>query len=223
MFVSSTAARMVTSFRKQESNRSGLMFCSDCRAEQPINRWTRAAGACFVTRCSEGCFDSRRRVNSTVMSLKLLIRSATVEDAPAISALVTASTREHIASSLSDSGLSHLLCEMTTENQAKRIRSGYQFFVALESDTLVGTAAIRLPSHLYYLFVDTQHQRRGIGRQLWNHARDWIASSPNHGPITVNSSLNAITAYERLGFAIAGPPEENHGVRYQPMRWANAT
>ncbi len=157
------------------------------------------------------------------MSLKLLIRSATVEDAPAISALVTASVREHIASSLSDGGLSHLLSEMTTENQAKRIRNGYQFFVALESDTLVGTAAIRLPSHLYYLFVDTQRQRRGIGRQLWNHARDWIASSNNHGSITVNSSLNAITAYERLGFAIAGPPEENHGVRYQPMRWANAT
>src|SRR5437763_2655218 len=68
----------------------------------------------------------------------MLIRSATVEDAPAISALVTASAREHIASSLSDGGLSHLLSEMTTENQAKRIRNGYQFFVALEADTLVG-------------------------------------------------------------------------------------
>ena len=89
----------------------------------------------------------------------MLIRSATVEDAPAISALVTACAREHIASSLSDAGLSRLLSEMTTENQAKRIRNGYQFFVALESDKLVGTAAIRLPSHLYYLFVDTQHQR----------------------------------------------------------------
>src|SRR5437868_15506325 len=87
----------------------------------------------------------------------MLIRSATVEDAPAISALVTASAREHIASSLSDGGLSHLLSEMTTENQAKRIRNGYQFFVALESDTLVGTAAIRLPSHVYYclLIVNT--------------------------------------------------------------------
>jgi GNAT superfamily N-acetyltransferase len=154
----------------------------------------------------------------------MLIRSATVEDAPAISALVIASAREHIASSLSDAGLSRLLSEMTTENQAKRIRNGYQFFVALESGKLVGAAAIRLPSHLQLLFVDTQHQRRGIGRQLWNHARGWIASSTSHGPITVNSSLNAIAAYERFGFAIAGPPEENHGVRYQPMLWvANAT
>jgi hypothetical protein len=83
------------------------------------------------------------------MLIKLLIRSATVEDAPAISALVTASAREHIASSLSDAGLSHLLSEMTTENQANRIRNGYQYFVALESDRLVGTAAIRPPSHLY--------------------------------------------------------------------------
>src|SRR2546428_10272152 len=59
------------------------------------------------------------------MSLKLLIRSATVEDAPAISALVTACACEHIASSLSDGGLGHLLSEMTTENQAKRIRNGF--------------------------------------------------------------------------------------------------
>ena len=163
------------------------------------------------------------RIKSDVMSLKLLIRSATVDDAVAISALVTASARAHIASSLSDGGLSHLLSEMTTENQANRIRNGYQYFVALESDTLVGVAAIRPPSHLYYLFVDTQYQRRGVGRQLWNHARDWIASSTNREQITVNSSLNAITVYERLGFVVAGPPEENHGVRYQPMRWANAT
>src|SRR5438874_5461119 len=161
----------------------------------------------------------------------MLIRSATVEDAPAISALVIASAREHIASSLSDGGLSHLLSEMTTENQAKRIRNGYQFFVALESDTLVGTAAIRLPSHLYYLFVDTQHQGRGIGRQLWNHARDWIASSPNHGLITVNSSLNAITVYERLGFCYCGAvrgksrrsiPADAMGERDITNRWTRA-
>jgi GNAT superfamily N-acetyltransferase len=170
----------------------------------------------------DGFGDSSRPICLNRYVAKMLIRSATVEDAPAISALVTASAREHIASSLFDGGLSHLLSEMTTENQVKRIRNGYQFFVALESDTLIGTAAIRLPAHLYYLFVDTQPQRRGIGRQLWNHARDWIASSTNHGSITVNSSLNAIKAYERLGFAIAGPPEENHGIRYQPMRWANA-
>src|SRR2546423_10564185 len=36
------------------------------------NRWTRAAIACFVTSwCGRGCFDSRRRVNSTVMRFTL--------------------------------------------------------------------------------------------------------------------------------------------------------
>jgi GNAT superfamily N-acetyltransferase len=105
---------------------------------------------------------------------------------------------------------------------AATFRNGYQYFVALEADTLVGTAAIRPPSHLYYLFVDSQYQRRGIGRELWDHVSDWIASSGNHVPITVKSSLNAIAVYERFGFAITGPPEENHGVRYQPMRWSNA-
>ena len=38
------------------------------------NRWTRAAGACFVTDWfGEGCFDSRRRVNSNVRHLALTI------------------------------------------------------------------------------------------------------------------------------------------------------
>jgi GNAT superfamily N-acetyltransferase len=151
----------------------------------------------------------------------MLIRSATVADAAAISALVIACTREHIASSLADGGLSHLLSEMTPEQQAERIRNGYQYFVALESDAMVGTAAIRPPAHLYYLFVDTRQQQRGIARELWNHAREWVARSTNHEPITVNSSLNAIAVYQRLGFTIVGPPVENQGVRYQPMRWMN--
>jgi len=153
----------------------------------------------------------------------MLIRSATLEDARAISELVTTSAREHIASSLSASGLRHLVSEMTTQQQAHRIRNGYQYFVAFESARLVGTAAIRPPAHLYYLFVDTQYQRRGIGRQLWNHARDWIATSTDNGLITVNSSLNSIAVYEHLGFVVTGPPEDNHGVRYQSMRWSPAT
>lgn len=132
---------------------------------------------------------SRRPVNFTVMSLELLMRCATVEDAPAISALVTASAREHIVSSLSDAGLSHLLSEVTPENQADRIRTGYQYFIATESDTLVGTAAIRPPSHLYHLFVDTQHQRRGIGRQLWNHARDCEAKKAVFPPVAEQTTV----------------------------------
>ncbi len=153
----------------------------------------------------------------------MLIRSATIEDAAAISQLVTASAREHIAPTLSAAGLAHLLAEMEQESVAARIRHGYKFFVALESDALIGIAAVRPPAHLYYLFVDTRHQRKGIGRQLWNRTYDWITSSTGDEPITVNSSLNAVSVYERLGFAPAGPPEDLHGVRYQPMRWQNAT
>jgi GNAT superfamily N-acetyltransferase len=107
---------------------------------------------------------------------------------------------------------------MSTENQAERIRDGFQFFIAKEDEMIVGLIAIRLPCHLYYLFVRPDRQRQGIGRQLWNWARERIKETSQRDEFTVNSSLNAIAAYERLGFFSSGPIDESNGVRYQPMR-----
>lgn len=146
------------------------------------------------------------------------IRSATIDDARAISDLVTAVARTHVAPTLSEDGLSHLLTGMTPENQAERLRDGYQFFVAEDTGSIIGVVAIRPPTHLYYLFVHPDRQRNGIGRQLWKLALDWAIETSSLDTFTLNSSLNAIGAYERLGFSIAGPMQERHGVRYQPMQ-----
>ena len=35
--------------------------------------------------------------------------------------------------------------------------------------------------------------------------------------VTVNSSLNAVGAYEKLGFDKIGLPSEVNGIKYQPM------
>ncbi len=63
-------------------------------------------------------------------------------------------------------------------------------------------------------------RRCGIGRLLWSHALEWI--SHNHGPgiVTVNTSLNAISFYEKLGITIYGGVEERSEVIFQPMRRA---
>jgi GNAT superfamily N-acetyltransferase len=88
---------------------------------------------------------------------------------------------------------------------------------------LVGLASIRNPSHLYYLFVETEHQREGIGRQLFGHAQDFVYRTTGSYSMTVNSSLNSTEVYRCLGFTMVGDIETIDGVRFQPMRWGNAT
>lgn len=150
---------------------------------------------------------------------EMLIRSATLEDATQISALITSIAQEHIATTLSDVGLQHLLSGMTVESTKARLSQGYKFFVAHDGAEMIAIAAIRLPFHLYYLFVKTEHQRKGIGHRLWQHARKWTVENSNTLQITVNSSLNAVAAYQQMGFRISSPIEELQSVRYQPMLW----
>ena len=151
------------------------------------------------------------------------IRQATVNDAEIICDFVTQITQQQISPTLSEAGLKHLIDGMSTANQLERIRSGYRFYIAYDCNEMLGVAGVKLPSHLYYLFVQPQHQRRGIGRRLWDCARELMCETLKERTITVNSSLNAVAAYERLGFSIDGPVQTSHGVRFQPMRTQCAT
>ena len=71
-----------------------------------------------------------------------------------------------------------------------------------------------MPETIYHLFVKTEFHERGIGRRLWLHARDWILDTYDSAAITVNSSLNAVSIYEKLGFASNGDVAENNEVKF---------
>lgn len=151
------------------------------------------------------------------------IRLATVEDAKVICEFVTPIAHQQIGPTLSEAGLEHLIAGMSPENQAERLRNGFRFFIGYELDGIVGVAAVKPPSHLYYLFVRPDRQRQGIGRQLWYYAIESICETHGDHVITVNSSLNAVAAYKRLGFSVNGPMQESNCVRFQPMRMEDAT
>ena len=151
------------------------------------------------------------------------IRDAGESDAQAISTLVSAAAREHIAPTLSPAGATQLLSQMDQRSIAAFFQSGFQFFAAEADDVLIGVAAVRPPMHLYYLFVKTEFQNRGIGRLLWSHAREWILAAQPATTITVNASLNAVSIYETFGFESDGSAVELREVRYQLMRWVRPT
>lgn len=145
------------------------------------------------------------------------IRSATLEDAPALSALICALTREFIAPELSKEGLNRLLKSMGSGSIRAHIRSGYRYHVAEEDGRIVGVVGMKENRHLYHLFVASAFQGRGLARALWETAKAASLAAGGSGRFTVNSSLGAVGLYEKFGFIKQSEPVAASGVVYVPM------
>lgn len=146
----------------------------------------------------------------------ILLREAVERDAEAISALVIALAKRWIAPDCTDEGIALLLGSMAPSKVRERLHEGHRHVLAQCDGRIVGVATLRLPSHLYYLFVADDMQRRGIARRLWNAVR---TSAPADAVVTVNAALHAMAAYRRLGFETAGPERFERGIRSMPMTW----
>lgn len=148
-------------------------------------------------------------------------RNADTTDAAAISDFVCKIAIEHIAPSLTEAGLEKLLDSMSANSTRQRIDDGWPHICAFDGDALLGVVVVKPPTHLYHLFVRTDSQKSGIGKKLFLMADDWSTSVSGEPLATVNSSLNAIHIYNRLGFDSDGPIIDTDGVRYQPMARQN--
>ena len=71
--------------------------------------------------------------------------------------------------------------------------------------------------HISLLFVDKNHHRRGIAREMLNVVVDDLKKREDIRCITVNSSPYAVDAYERLGFCKKDEPQEKDGIIFVPM------
>jgi len=83
---------------------------------------------------------------------------------------------------------------------------------------VIGAIEVREFKHISMLFVDDQYQRKGIGGNLIREAISICQeNSPELDQITVNSSPNAVQAYEKFGFLWSGSEQEISGIRFVPM------
>ena len=145
------------------------------------------------------------------------IRIATLDDADEISSLVSALSRDQVGPSLGEGGLDKLLRSMNASSTRQRINDGWPTFCAWQRGRLVGVVVVSPPSHLFHLFVRSDFQRCGIGRALLGVADQKALELAGSRLATVNSSLNAISVYQRWGFVPEGPIKDLDGVRFQPM------
>lgn len=146
------------------------------------------------------------------------ISKATVIDAKAISELITPLVIKFILPTCSGDGVKILLNSMSIRSITGYIESGYCYFKAVEQDELIAVIGVRDNSHLYHLFVNENHQGKGIASTLWNVAKKECLSQGNTGVFTVNSAVNAAQLYRTLGFVEQSGIRERSGIKDIPMR-----
>ena len=83
---------------------------------------------------------------------------------------------------------------------------------------IIGVIEIRENSHIALLFVDKSHQRKGIARELLKRSIEICRKRKSDiQRITVNSSPNAVTAYQNIGFKDIEDEKVVNGIRFIPM------
>lgn len=90
--------------------------------------------------------------------------------------------------------------------------------VAETEDRIIGMIDIKENCHICLFFVDSSHQRKGVGRNLLNrvlaHCR---VQNSELSEIDVHSSLFAVSIYEKLGFQQLKPEQVKNGIRFVEM------
>jgi GNAT superfamily N-acetyltransferase len=139
-------------------------------------------------------------------------------DEDSVTSLVARVFDRHVAPLFSEEGVQEFLRYVSPDALRQRSNSNHFVLVARAGQDIVGAIEVRNHNHVSMLFVDTASQRQGIARELLRRALVICRGHRPHGrEIDVNSSPNAVPAYERLGFRPKGPEQIEQGIRFVPM------
>ena len=145
-----------------------------------------------------------------------IYRQIRQRESDAVSSLACEVFDQFVAPHYQPEGVTEFHRYAAAEALLKRQEDGYITLVAERSGELIGMLHLREPCHVSMLFVRASFQQGGIGRGLLVAACALVGDTGCM--FTVNSSPNAVSAYERLGFRIAGPEQCRHGIRFVPMQ-----
>ncbi len=145
------------------------------------------------------------------------IRSATEDDAEAISALARALTAKFVSHEFSPAG-QRTLHEALGAGQVRfNMRNGCRYHVYEEDGVVLGLVATRADRHLLKLFVAEAAQARGLARALWETAKQACIAAGYSGPFTVSAARAAVPMYEAFGFVRSGNETTEDDIIRVPM------
>jgi GNAT superfamily N-acetyltransferase len=148
----------------------------------------------------------------------LILEKAKPTDSQTISFFIRQVFDQSVALHYTDQGNQEFYKYIVPDAIADRLRDNHWILMAYLKNDLIGIIVIRDNNHLSMLFVDTLHQRQGIGHFLFKAAiKKCHQLNTQLKTMTVHSSPNSITAYERLGFVIKDKEKEINGIRFTTM------
>lgn len=156
------------------------------------------------------------------MLTKLQLRSATIADVSAMSALVETLLANWLVPDGNPQALIRLRQIHRPAMIARNINDGYRYWLMETADSsLIGFTALKPPAHLFNLYVRGDWHGRGIGGSLWRQLQQTVLAEAC-SCITVNASERAIPVYRRWGFVETEPLQCHDGLCFQPMCWRAA-
>lgn len=127
------------------------------------------------------------------------IRRATQEDLPEVAAVHQASILDLCAAHYSAVELPQWTNALRPDRYAELLM-GREFYVAEENGHILGFGVLDLKESLINAtYVSPKAVHRGVGRRLVE-AMEAAASQAGVGRLQLNSTLNAVPFYERLGY-----------------------
>lgn len=147
----------------------------------------------------------------------MLIRAIEERDIQAVARLLNVLSRQFIVHESTPEGASTFLRENDEEGIRRYIGIGHVYHVAEVDGEIAGFIAIRERKHLFHMFVGTRWQRQGVGKKLWEVARQAAIEAGGSGNFTVNASNFAVPVYEAMGFVRTAPTQCLKGLYFNPM------
>ena len=158
----------------------------------------------------------RRSERRPAVGSSLIYRRIEPSETAAAAALAREVFDQFIAPYYQAEGVTEFHRYASDDAFSQRHVSGHSTYIAERGGELVGMLHLREPCHVAMLFVQSSVQRSGIARALLASAGDASCE------FTVNSSPNAVAAYERLGFRVTDSEQCVHGIRFIPMQRLSA-
>lgn len=135
-----------------------------------------------------------------------------------VSALVVRVFTAYVAPLYSPEGVQEFLRYADPQAIALRSTSTHFVLVAEYANICIAMIEVRDYDHISMLFVEGEHQRKGISRSLLREALSICKESrPDLSSVTVHASPNAIGAYQQLGFFPTAAEQSVNGIRFTPM------
>ena len=160
----------------------------------------------------------KRKVSPASLKNGLVIREIEAGEEFEVSRLVDRVFMEFISPIFSNRGTHEVRRYARAERLKERLEEGCFILLALWKGRIVGMIEVKEECHISLLFVDGEHQGKGIATKLANAAiKRCLKVDPFLKVISVNSAPNSVKFYEKLGFIPTDSERIQNGVRYVPM------